>query len=269
LPGSFLDTTVLVHLAEKIEPQCGRANAYVRVNSPAETPCYALKEVLGSRVRAFCEAHNILHACENAGEALAVMAGRNPVQGRILLARIKVLADALKAAYASQGTQDKREMLQWIAIRANQVWRGAQERDGVRTVQALSCFTGGKLSYGDAGDLRGPSDGGFGCSKSSSERCAAAAYMYADKSSLAKMIDALHPSNLPSGLAEKNENLKRRKALKELQKEGPSKFNKGRCRSLGDAYFASMCPAGATVLTSNIVDHEILCNALGKKAQVP
>ncbi|MDB5815129.1 MAG: hypothetical protein JWN23_2246 [Rhodocyclales bacterium] len=269
MPGSFLDTTVLVHLAEKIEPHCGRAKAYVRVNPPAETPYYALKEVLESRVRAFCEAHNILHASENAGVALAAMAGRNPVEGRILLARIKVLADALTAAFESHGAQDKREMLQWIAIRANQVWRGAQKRDGVRTVQALSCFVAGKLWYGEAGDLRGPSDGGFGCSKSSSDRCAAAAYMHADKSSLAKMIDALHPSKLPTNLAEKNENQKRRKALKELQKDGPAKFNKGRCRALGDAYFASMCPGGATVLTSNIVDHEILCNALGKKAETP
>ena len=83
-----------------------------------------------------------------------------------------------------------------------------------------------------------------------------------------RLIEALHPNSLGK-MAEKNENQKRRKALKELMSIGPTKFDKGRCRALGDAYFAAMCPAGSKVVTTNIQDHDILCSALGRTAVKP
>lgn len=113
--------------------------------------------------------------------------------------------------------------------------------------------------------MRGPDS--FNCS--SKEKCAAAAYIYDDKAALKKMIDALHPDKLDDAAKEKKENSSRRSALKDLLADGPVKFNKRYCRAIGDAYFAEMCPPGFSLLTSNKVDFEPLCNALGKKILTP
>ena len=43
--GSFLDTTVVIHIAERIEPGGTKGEAYIRTNQPAETPYYALREL--------------------------------------------------------------------------------------------------------------------------------------------------------------------------------------------------------------------------------
>ena len=122
------------------------------------------------------------------------------------------------------------------------------------------------MEYGAAGELRGPGDS-FNCI--ARERCAAAAYIYDNKSNVTKMIDALRPDRLDSKVANKKENSQRRKALRELQARGPRDFDKRRCRALGDAYFAAMCPAGSVVVTTNISDYAPLCAALGKQAKVP
>jgi hypothetical protein len=70
-------------------------------------------------------------------------------------------------------------------------------------------------------------------------------------------------------IEEKRETTRRRSALKDLMQNGPDKFNKNNCRALGDAYFAVMCPPGSHVITTNLVDHAPLCNALGKTAVNP
>jgi hypothetical protein len=133
-------------------------------------------------------------------------------------------------------------------------------------VQSLECFNEGKIDYGPAGELRGPADS-FNCV--SVQRCAAAAYMFDNKSDLKKMIAALHPGGLDPRIANKNETGQRRKALKELESRGPASFDKRRCRALGDAYFAAMCPAASIVVTTNMQDYVPLCAALGKQAQEP
>lgn len=66
-------------------------------------------------------------------------------------------------------------------------------------------------------------------------------------------------------LSDKQETKSRRAALKELLQKGPKNFSKHRCRALGDAYFAAMAPAGKNILTTNTVDFEPLCSAVGKQ----
>jgi hypothetical protein len=119
---------------------------------------------------------------------------------------------------------------------------------------------------GKSGEIRGPGDS-FNCSKE--ERCAAAAYLNDDPVALKNMIAALHPANLTKEAKDKRENSQRRKALKEIQTNGPSRFNKGLCRAIGDAYFAGMCPASSTLLSTNTSDFEPLCVALKKALAKP
>ncbi|MFH1493720.1 MAG: hypothetical protein ABIG70_02865 [Pseudomonadota bacterium] len=270
MSGSFLDTTIVVHLAEAIEPERARADTHISANRPASMPYYALQELLAGRVRVLCETHNILRSAENEGEALLAMTRRSPQEGRKKEARMQALANALKDIFSASPTGPrehvKREALQALALKVSRLWRNSAQLASVQLTQSLSCFNSGKLSYGESGELRGPGDS-FNCRKN--ERCAAAAYIYDDKLTLDKLIAALHPNNLTVEAANKNENKMRRKALKELREKGPSAFPKTRCRALGDAYFAAMCPPGSDVLTSNLVDYLPLCQALGKLAREP
>lgn len=270
MSGSFLDTTVIIHIADNVEPIRTKGEEFIKDNQPAESPYYALRELLAGHVQILCEAHNIIQAAENHAEALMALLRRSPAEGRKKEARLQAYSTALANTFAAnplggRGDQ-KREMLEAIALRVNRLWRRAHRIKNVKLSQSLGCFNDGKITYGTAGELRGPNDS-FGCIKS--ERCAAAAYLYDNKSDLIKMIDALHPSKLDPSVATKNENQQRRKALKELLDKGPKEFDKGRCRALGDAYFAAMCPAGSVVVTSNTKDHIPLCVALNKKAVVP
>lgn len=269
MTGSFLDTTIVVHIADGVEPSKTKGEAFINTNQPAESPYYALRELLAGHIQILCDAHNVILAAENPAEALCALLRRSPAEGRKKEAKLQAFATSLSDTFANpSGTRSdqKREMLQSLALRTNGLWRRAHRLTNVKLVQSLCCFNDGKISYGAAGELRGPNDS-FNCIKS--ERCAAAAYLYDNKGDLTKMIDALHPSKLDPSVATKNENSQRRKALKELLDKGPKSFDKGRCRALGDAYFAAMCPASSVVLTSNTVDHQPLCLALGKKAVEP
>jgi hypothetical protein len=270
MAGSFLDTTIVIQIAEAAAPDRTAGAAFVKANQPATTPHYAFIELLSGRVRQFCDVHNSVRAAHTPFEALLALSQRNPIEGRKKASRIEILATVLnEISQQRPGTrlnETKREFLQAIAIKANRLWRQASKLKSVDTIQPLACRNGGSLVVGALGELRGPRDS-FVCLKG--HRCAAAAYIYDNRSNLTKMIAALHPRNLGDELADKGETRSRRKALKELEQVGPAKFDRGRCRALGDAYFAAMCPPGAVVATTNLVDHDPLCKALGKRAVVP
>lgn len=270
MTGSFLDTTVVIHLADGTASDKVKANKFITGNQPAEMPYYALRELLTGRLRYLCEAHNIVLASNNTGEALMALVNRSPAEGRKKLGRISDVSAALDRIFVANPTgsrtEEKRELLQDLSMKAVRIWNKSRKLSSVTNVQSLACFNDGKLNQGSSGELRGPSDS-FNCIQS--ERCAAAAYLYDNKSILTKMIETLKPDKLSPKIANKNETSQRRKALKELLDNGPAKFNKLRCRALGDAYFAAMCPSSSVVLTSNLEDHLPLCLALGKDAKEP
>jgi hypothetical protein len=270
LSGSFLDTTVVIEVATKLDSETTSIKKIINNNQPSETPYYALRELLAGYVRNICDVHNILLAADNPGEALIALLRYSPFEGRKRETKIQEIGLALQKAFTDNpsGSRDdvKRDMLQSLMVKAGRTWYRAARIKGVNVVQPLSCFNSGTIDLDSAGVLRGPRDS-FNCIKS--ERCAAAGYLHDHQNDLIKLIEALHPTNLPCSVASKNENAQRRKALKELKEKGPKLFDKRRCRALGDAYFATMCPSGSDVITTNIEDHEILCSTLGKKAIKP
>lgn len=270
MTGSFLDTTIVIHIAEGVKPLSTKGEVYVGANQPAEIPFYALRELLTGRVRNLCDIHNALLAAENVPEALLGIHKSACFAPRTKNTKLEEMTKALDEVFDANPTGNrqhtKREVLQVLAVKANSLWRKSHQLKMVSLVQSLACFNDGKVGYGSAGELTGPGNS-FNCI--TNERCAAAAYIYDNKSNLTKMIDTLHPQNLGSKAANKNENKSRRKVLKELLSKGPKEFNKRGCRALGDAYFAAMCPPGSVVVTSNMEDHVPLCQALGKEAKEP
>lgn len=265
---SFLDTTILVRLV--VSESDVALSEYLSSNLPARVPYYAVREFLTSLVRSTCDAHNKLSAAENPGEAILAFLSLPPVVGRKRDAGIRVVADEISKAFEKNPNGSranlKRELLQALALKAVRLWKRARRPVLCSLVQSLGCFNSGEISRGEAGELRGPHDT-FDCLPS--ERCAAAAYLCENRIVLDKLIAALHPSQLDDIAARKVENVSRRKALKEIRDAGATKFNKRHCRSIGDAYFAAMCPPGSTVVTTNIVDHKFLCEAVGKQAVEP
>lgn len=269
MAGSFLDTTIVVDVVDGKEPSKILAEAHIASHPPAEIPYYALKELLSGHLQYLCQTHNVLLASGNPAEAMLALLNRSPAEGRKREARLRALAGELDKVFATNPARPretaKREVLEALALRAAKIWRNAHRIEAAGLTQHLGCFNDGKITFGPSGELKGPRDS-FNCVKS--ERCAAAAYLYDKKADIQKLIDALHPTSLGSQGA-KNENQKRRKALKELLSKGPAAFDKGRCRALGDAYFAAMSPPGFSVVTTNIADFMPLCKALAKVAVSP
>lgn len=269
MAGCFLDTTLVVEFAEKSSLAADWGDDHLKEHTPAEAPFYALRELLAGKVSYLCDAHNRLQAAETLPEALRAFSRMPSVVGRRRDVPLQALIDELTNVYPGNpgATLDelKREMLQSLALRIARLWNNARKSKQYSVIQHLACFSGGKLTRDAANALRGPGDS-FGCDPS--ERCAAAAYIYDDQAALGSMVNALHPTSL-GALAEKNENKQRRVALKELKSQGPERFSKKRCRALGDAYFAAMCPPGSHVVTTNAADHVPLCSALGKSVVSP
>jgi hypothetical protein len=270
LPG-LVDTTVVVEVASGTQPTLDRTRQFATSNGPALRPDYAMRELLAGKVQQLCDAHNRVMAAENPAEAIVSILKGAGFATRTATAKASSVAAALSRALSSDqpNTSEglRREVLQSLMIEANMLWRRAKKATFLEATQPLACFPGGALSVDEAtGAITGPGNT-FGCTKS--ERCAAAQYLYGHKPELQKLIEALHPSKLGEELSAKQENKSRRAALKELQTRGPRAFRKTYCRALGDAYFAVMAPPGHVVLTTNLVDHVPLCEALNKQAVKP
>lgn len=262
----FLDTTLVVVASDAKEVRHKAVSTFIRSNSPAATPRYALRELLAGRLQSLCNVHNRLKASDNIGEALLSLARANPAMGRKKGAQIEDFARVLKGIFESKPElafrQVADEMAQSLALQVTRFWFRATRPNGWDIVQPLGCMPSGDFSIGESGELRPPS-GSFNCAKDS--RCSAAAYLEDEKASISKLCDALHPARLDAVLAEKRETSSRRAALKDLRDNGSKKFNKRGCRALGDAYFVVMSPGVAKIATTNGVDFEPMCAALGKQ----
>jgi len=270
--GSFLDTTIVINIAEKTDPHFSKSKQYLLANQPVTFPYYALRELLAGHVQLLCRLHNILRGSNNVGEAFLAISRMHPLEGRKKHSSFQALGEALSdlCQRSPKGTLEEvtPALTRALALRIARVWSSACRPTAMEVTQPLSCFNHGDVGYGIMGELRGP-NGSFNCRSHASNRCAAAAYIYGDQVALTNLIAALRPKKLTPGQASKNENIQRRKVLKDLQTDGPSKFNKQKCRALGDAYFATMCPPGSVVVTTNASDFEPLCAALNKSFSVP
>jgi hypothetical protein len=267
MTASFIDTTVLIDISQSRGSGKISSENFVNANRPAEAPFYALRELLAGHVRYLCDTHNILTASKNPAEALVAILTRFPTRAShtqaVLLARL--LSNFFANRGAITGAGAKRDGLHQIMMMATRVWRRANHHKLIDSVQQLACFNNGDLQYRN-GNLRGPNDS-FNCSKR--EKCAAAGWLREQEVQVAKVVEALHPKNLEGAAKSKREISHRRSALKLLIKKGHFDFNKGKCRALGDAYFAIMCPQKSIMATTNIGDFEPMCKVLRKQLQKP
>jgi hypothetical protein len=272
--GCFIDTTLIVAVAEEQKTLIADTLQHAALNAPAEVPHYALREFLAGVINTICNAHNRLLDSENPAEAFLSVLSLPTYAGRTRDGQIKALADALGNALSTQTKANnepkfigvRRDMCHHLLLTAQRQWKRAKSIKPFIQVQPLGCFIGGDLDLDEKGYVVGPG-GSFQCDKNA--RCSAAQYLHDKESDVKKIVAFLNPTSDSAAVPLKRESQTRRKALKNLLAEGPIKFDKGGCRAIGDAYFAVMCPPGSHVLTTNLVDHVSLCESLGKEAKKP
>lgn len=267
----YIDTTILVKVAEKDPLVAKKALTHAIDNRPAEVPHYAYREMSAGVLHRLCSLQQRIATSENPAEALAAILSLPPQSGRNREAPLQEFQKSLfKALNVTASTSGpiyevvKDEMCSELALKAQRLWSRATRAKEFNPVDPLSCFQVQDLDIDQSTGAIKPSTGRFGCTPG--VRCAAAKYMIENRIELQKIVDFLRPDGNAN---EKVETSSRRKALKELLKLGATEFPRKRCRGLGDAYFAVRCPPGSHVLTTNLSDHEPLCNSIGKVAKTP
>jgi hypothetical protein len=267
----YIDTTILVKVAER-DPLIGqKASTHAVNNRPAQVPHYAYREMSAGVLHRLCSLQQRIATSINPAEALAGILALPPQSGRNRESPLqdfqKALFNALNVTTSSSGPiyeVVRDEMSSELALKAQRLWSRAIRAKEFSSTEPLSCFQIQDLSIDESTGAVTPSTGRFGCTPG--VKCAAAKYVIEKKIELQKIIDFLRPDGATN---EKRETSSRRKALKELMKLGAADFPRKRCRGLGDAYFAIRCPPGSHVLTTNLSDHEPLCKSLGKSAKTP
>jgi len=265
--GTFVDTTVVIGSSDSVQGAPSH-KSYLQHNPPSSAPAYALREMLAGYLQNLCSVHNFLIGSNGEmGAALASLARLPSVVGRKKHAMLDIFAERLKSAErkASTFSGAVREMADDLALQIESAWQEANSGRYFTVVQPLGCFEGGSFSFGPSGVII-PPNGRFNCDPG--ERCSAAGYLFDREADVSTMIECLSPKVLAKELADKGENASRRAALKDLKANKPKGFSKKRCRAIGDAYFVGMCPVGATIVTTNGSDFEILCNALSRSLKV-
>lgn len=175
-------------------------------------------------------------------EAAAHLEGAQPETGRDHRARDEEMADRYRLALAS------------LILRS---WR-KRRRVTTSTIQDLDCYTETEPKIG--------SDGLFDLKPQKCERdreCSLAR----DLKSRPDLLRALRNA-VPSS-SSREEDRRRREALRQLIHSPKIPLDRDVCRALGDAIFAFFCPEDAVVLTTNIKDHRPLAEAIGKRAETP
>ncbi|MCZ8292544.1 MAG: hypothetical protein O9312_03425 [Hylemonella sp.] len=279
--GCYIDTTIVCAVADDLPNLASTSKQHIDANQPGAIPYYALRELVAGPLKTLCAAHSLLARSESIADAFRCVMNLPPIVGRTkqgqLSALIQTLGQCLTltptdlAAAPRQPIDDpvRRKMTHNLAINIQRQWSLAKRIPNTKTSHQLACFADGDFDFNETGELKGP-NGRFQCDPS--QPCSAAAHLRGKLGEVQTLVDVLHPSKLTPELADKRENVRRRGALKEvirLQKGERTSFPKKDCRALGDAYFAVMCPPGSHVLTTNFVDHDLLCTALGKTAIKP
>jgi hypothetical protein len=267
---AYVDTSVLADVLVKPKTAQGKA-ATEALQSYDLTllPVYAIKElkagILGTYVwlynrlsesKSFWDIFSILHResrslrrnrLSTALEALDLM--KNSMASE--------MSGGLKQRYGIQANEDV-VMCDEVRYRLRRAVRKAwQKRRSVTTevIQPLACY-----------EERAPTEErGLLVDKPTSCRsgveCCMANDLRANVAHLEKLRDA-SAAGTPAA------HQTRHKILKDLCRKKVF-IDDRKCRSLGDAIFAFFCPEDATILTTNMKDHEPLANAVGKNAARP
>jgi hypothetical protein len=269
---AFLDTTILADILLKPgAPSATAAKAALGRFDSTLLPVYAIKEFKAGPLLNFVWFHNKLVSLNSIEKAIGALqtVSRSPHRYKTATALEALRASAYSSArtrldqlcekYGATATKDCVERDECRLAIKSLVFRAWRRRRSVTSevVEPLSCYEE-KAPHENRGLLElkptrcNPRDE---CSLGNRLRTA---------------IDELQRLKDATDAQDSNpELLRRSRALREVIRKPGRAVSEQVCRHLGDAVFAFLAPADATILTTNLKDHVPLANALGKNVEAP
>lgn len=267
MTNAFLDTTVLSDALLGPGDKGKVARAGFKRFDEVLVPSYAIKEFKAGPLRYYVWLHNKASTTETWADAIRAVATVMR-QKNLASTAIQAIADfnssmvksglySIRQDGETAEQAERREALVWLQSRILRAWRGRRRPPFVR-VAPLPCYAEVDVRFDDKKNIF----------INAPMLCTLDNCCLRDQF-LSKPVDTAALLNACNILRAKAEMNKRRKVLKNILKHPHSELTDQDCIALGDAVFALQCPAGATVLTTNISDHGPLANAIGKTAEPP
>jgi len=257
---AFVDTTILAEVLLKTGPSHEAAERTLKQYEQTLLPVFAIKEWKRGQLNRYVYIHNQLRATGSFSEtnlALSRLFYRPRWQSTALeaIAIASLSLPALPPAAISDSELADRFRLAFKTL----IYSSWERRRSVttETVMDLECY----VESGPRDRANGQIDITPRDCKGDRE-CCLAKELRAKKEDLLKLRQAVPNSG-------RQEDSRRRQALKQLAAHPNSRFEPNDCRALGDAVFAFFAPADAEILTTNLKDHLPLAEALGKSAACP
>ena len=269
---AYIDTTVLADILLKSSQEKGKnAKESLGRYDETELPVYAIKEFKAGPLQKYMYVHNKFLVTESFAKTLEAISKLPPFQSRRKSTSLEAIAEAaslsgqitsqaLVEKYGAKAKQDSvqcdqfRYSLRYIIEKS---WEKRREVAS-QVVNELSCYEE-VAPYEKRGALVWKPTK---CKEDKVECCMA-------KDLRNKIDDLIKIRATIDQESKRLEDIARRQTLKKLIKRPKDLMTEDMCKSLGDAVFAIFAPHDATILTTNIRDHEPLAQALGKKAKSP
>jgi hypothetical protein len=268
---AFVDTTVLTDALLKAGEPRDRAKQALEAFAETLLPVYAIKEFQAGPLGDYCWIHNVFTNEQSYSRAMQRVQPVSRTPRRYLTSTsLEAIAVATHAALGAMDTETARSKygpdttvdslaatevrlkLHALILRA---WR-KRRRITTAVVDHLSCYD----EIGPAEKRRLIVIKRRPCSL---EPNCALAKLFREKP---RDVQALMVTVKAQG--EGPEHQRRYQALRALSRTARP-LNHKQCRALGDAVFAFFAPADATILTTNLKDHQPLAEALGKSVVAP
>ncbi len=269
---AFLDTTILTDALLKRE-EGARARAAIRSYTDGSLlPVYAIKEFKAGPLSNYKYFYNKLVMTKSAGVTIKALQALSRTPSRYLTSTsLEALAQSYQAVtrispaelarrYPGGGSADA-ALTDLLRLETKRLILSAWNRRrsvASETVCPLPCYTEEKPYEDRRGLLKLDPKG---CKND--VECGLSVALKADLG----VIERLHQA--VKRLPESPEIIRRRKALREIERKPRSPLGEGVCKALGDAVFAILAPPGSVILTTNLKDHAPLAAALGKSAEAP
>jgi hypothetical protein len=264
MSDAFVETTVFTDILLKPgTPKQKRARAAFERFQHTLLPVYSIKEWKAGPLNYFAYVHDKLAFTKSLRKTLIALSSlpvgyrKNTSYEALAAAAVNERYVPMRRSDASRDTEmaDRyRLALRSLIIRS---WRKRRYITS-HVIQDLDCYTEVEPQIGK--------DGFFDLSPQYCERdreCCLSSRLKSEPHLLRALRDAIPETSV------REEDRRRRKVLKQLINRPKDPLDREMCRALGDAIFAFFCPPGATVLTTNLKDHQPLARAVGKEAEKP
>jgi len=268
---ALVDTTVITDCLLKGGERAARAGTAIKRYTTSLLPEYAIMEFRAGPLYAYIWLHNKFVQQKGLAATIAAIAAtargfkKNLTSTALEAFATVASAEAAKpSVIAIEGTGAERDLIQAERYRLElkaiifRAWR-KRRRITTEVVHELACFP-----EEDIPETKGLIDWGtrLGCSQY--EPCAMQKIILSGYAADARRLLASDAMS-----KDKPENSRRRKALNDLLRHPDRPQSVNSCRSLGDAIFALLAPAGSAILTTNVQDHAPLAAVLGKVVETP